>query len=196
MSGEEGGELVDGGGHGERAGVHAAQLHLRVHLLAQKGPPQTPAELKLSVGSGIESKPFDQSDRTNPNREYALYPVTLQEQSASQPITLRAIRVTGHPLYTEYKVSLFRDVTVAGRVNSFQLNVRTFRGGMRISLMNIGDRDKPVREAAKATQRLRATRVGPYRAAAAPWTAPRASCRRSPKARAWQIFLATSSHAM
>jgi hypothetical protein len=31
--------------------------------------------LNLSVGSDIESKPFDQSDCTNPTRQYALYPV-------------------------------------------------------------------------------------------------------------------------
>ena len=33
--GEELGELVDGGGHGEGGGVHAALLHLSVHLLAR-----------------------------------------------------------------------------------------------------------------------------------------------------------------
>ena len=72
--------------------------------------------LKLSVGSGIELKPFDiyQSDRTNPR--IRIVPGTLQEQSASEPITLRAIRVTGHP-YTEFHLSILKVPYEAGQLN-------------------------------------------------------------------------------
>ena len=45
--------------------------------------PPTDTEFKLSVGFGIESKPFDQSDRTNPNRKYALYRYTTEAVSLS-----------------------------------------------------------------------------------------------------------------
>ena len=39
---------------------------------------------KLSVRSGTESKTFDPSDGTNPNREYVLYPVHYR---SSQPLS-------------------------------------------------------------------------------------------------------------
>ena len=80
------------GNAGAGAVVSTSALHRAESVSLQKshayaasqGLHSSTFKLKLSVRSGIEPKPFDQSDCTNPNREYALCPVHYR---SSQPLS-------------------------------------------------------------------------------------------------------------
>ena len=67
--------------------------------------------VQLIVGSGIESKPFDQSDPTNPNRGFTLYPVG-RYTTGTGAVSFSANHVANHkgdrsPFYTEFNVRVF-----------------------------------------------------------------------------------------
>jgi len=62
-------------------------------------------QLKLSVGFGIESDIFDQSERANPIPKESA-PGTLWKLSSSRPITARYIKRTS-PSDTEFNLSIF-----------------------------------------------------------------------------------------